>query len=296
MSEGISNMKPRSVSQLLHAYPYDMGGLPIRQPFPTQQIDQIDPFLLLHHAHVKVPKHVNTKHAGVGPHPHRGFSPVTFIFKGGVHHRDSRGNNSVIYAGGAQWMNAGRGIIHSERPAEDIHERGGEQEIIQLWINTPAIHKMDQPQYFPLSANETPTSHSDDGKVTLKVFAGELSGLKGPIPSQTEVNAATLSVKKGGRIEIQLPRRHNAFIYVLRGRISLGGYGQADELHAVVFKQDGDGVAIEAVEACELLLMSGLPLNEKVASHGPFVMNNETQLLEAMRDYQMGKMGILIEE
>jgi len=273
-----------------------MGGIPIRQPFPTQQIEQIDPFLLLHHADVKVPKHVNTKHAGVGPHPHRGFSPVTFIFKGGVHHRDSRGNNSVIYAGGAQWMNAGRGVIHSERPPQDIHERGSRQEIIQLWINTPAAHKMDQPQYFPLDADETPFASLDKGKVTLKVFAGELSGIKGPIPSQTEVNAATLSMQKGGKVEISLPPQHNAFVYVLHGKTSLEGYGLVEELHAAVLKQDGEGVSIEALEDSTLLLMIGRPLNEKVASHGPFVMNNETQLLEAMRDYQMGKMGVLIEE
>ena len=115
-------MKNRSVSSLLYATLVDMGGLPVRQPFPTQRIDQIDPFILLHHADVKAPAHVLPDHAGVGPHPHRGFSPVTFIFKGGVHHRDSRGNDSVIYAGGAQWMNAGMGIIHSERPPLDIHE------------------------------------------------------------------------------------------------------------------------------------------------------------------------------
>ena len=131
-------MKTRTVSRILYAQPVDMGGLPIRQPLPTQRVEQIDPFLLLHHADVKVPTHLEPDHAGVGPHPHRGFSPVTFIFKGGVHHRDSRGNDSVIYAGGAQWMNAGMGVIHSERPPHDIHEIGGKQEIIQLWINTPA--------------------------------------------------------------------------------------------------------------------------------------------------------------
>jgi len=104
-------MKNRSVSSLLYATVVDMGGMPVRQPFPTVKVDQIDPFLLLHHADIKVPTHLEPDEAGVGPHPHRGFSPVTFIFKGGVHHRDSRGNDNVVYAGGAQWMNAGMGII-----------------------------------------------------------------------------------------------------------------------------------------------------------------------------------------
>src|SRR5688500_13192601 len=125
-------MTNRKVKYLLYAEERDMGGMPIRQPFPTLKVDQVDPFLLLHHADVKVSEHVQPSHAGVGPHPHRGFSPVTFIFKGGVHHRDSRGNNSIVYAGGAQWMNAGMGVMHSERPPADIHERGGRQEIIQL--------------------------------------------------------------------------------------------------------------------------------------------------------------------
>ncbi len=289
-------MKTRTVSHLLYAEQYDMGGMPIRQPFPTNNVDNIDPFLLLHHADLKVPTHIDPDHAGVGPHPHRGFSPVTFIFKGGVHHRDSRGNDSVIYAGGAQWMNAGMGVIHSERPPKDIHEIGGKQEIIQLWINTPATHKMDQPLYFPLSAEEAPELISEDGKVKTRIFSGEVLGKKGPIPSHTEVNAATLELKKGGRISIPLPANHSAVIYLLDGKLNVDGYGLAEGLHAVLFKNDGEGVAFEALEDTRVLLLSGKPLNEKVAKHGPFVMTDQTEILEAMRDYQMGKMGVLIEE
>lgn len=289
-------MKNRTVSQVLYAQMVDMGGIPVRQPFPTQRVEQIDPFLLLHHADLKAPKHVEPDDAGVGPHPHRGFSPVTFIFKGGVHHRDSRGNDSVIYAGGAQWMNAGMGIIHSERPPHDIHEIGGRQEIIQLWINTPAAHKMDQPAYFPLAADETPTYVSEDGKVLLKVFSGQLLDMKGPIPSHTQVNAATLELKKGGRISIPLPVSHNALIYPLDGKITVEGFGLVEGLNAVLFKKDGEGITLEGLEDTRILLVSGEPLNEKVVSHGPFVMNTQTEILEAMRDYQLGKMGILIEE
>ncbi|MFZ6011791.1 MAG: pirin family protein [Bacteroidota bacterium] len=289
-------MKYRTVSSLLYAHPVDMGGLPIRQPLPSGRVEQIDPFLLLHHADIKVPAHVKPEHAGVGPHPHRGFSPVTFIFKGGVHHRDSRGNNNVVYAGGAQWMNAGMGVIHSERPPVDIHEKGGRQEIIQLWINTPAKHKMDQPQYFPLAAEDVPGVESDDGKVVMKVFAGELGELKGKIPSHSPVNAATLSMLKEGSIEIGLPREHNAFIYLLDGKITLEGFGLVEGLHIAAFKNDGDSIKITALENTRILVLSGLPLGEKVVSHGPFVMNTQTQILEAMRDYQLGKMGVLIEE
>lgn len=288
-------MKSRSVSRLLYAHQMDMGGMPIRQPLPTQNVEQIDPFLLLHHANVKAPSHVEPDHAGVGPHPHRGFSPVTFIFQGGVHHRDSRGNDSVIYAGGAQWMNAGMGIIHSERPPHDIHEIGGRQEIFQLWINTPAKNKMDQPAYFPLSAEEAPKVTSSDELVTGKVFSGEVLNVKGPIPSQAVVNAATFELKKGGSISIPIPSTHNALIYLLDGQLKVDGFGLVDALHIVHFKNDGEGISFTAVEDTRILFLTGEPLNEEVVSYGPFVMNNQTQIMEAMRDYQIGKMGVLIQ-
>jgi quercetin 2,3-dioxygenase len=289
-------MKNRTVSTLLYAQMVDMGGMPVRQPLPTARVQQIDPFLLLHHANIKVPAHIEPDHGGVGPHPHRGFSPVTFIFQGGVHHRDSRGNDNVVYEGGAQWMNAGMGMIHSERPPHDIHERGGRQEIIQLWINTPASHKMDQPEYFPVSAEEVPTHVSSDGLVTTRVFAGNLLGMMGPMPAHSEVNAATLTVKKGGKISITLPKDHNAFFYLLDGKISLDGFGLVEALYTAVLKNDGEGISLEGLDDTRILLMSGKPLDEPVVSHGPFVMNTQTEILEAMRDYQMGKMGVLIEE
>lgn len=289
-------MKNRTVSRLVYGQMVDMGGIPLRQPFPTQNVEQIDPFLLLHHADIEVSTDAEPDEAGVGPHPHRGFSPVTFIFKGGVHHRDSRGNDNVVYAGGAQWMNAGMGTIHSERPPHDIHEIGGRQEIIQLWINSPARHKMDQPVYYPVQAAEVPTFNSEDGRVTARVFAGNLLGVKGPIPTNTEVNASTLEVKKGGKISVALPQNHTAFLYLLDGKLTLEGFGLVEEKNVVMFKSDGDGITLEGLEDTRVLLMSGEPLNEEVVSYGPFVMNTQTQIMEAMRDYQKGKMGILIEE
>jgi redox-sensitive bicupin YhaK (pirin superfamily) len=289
-------MKTRTVNRLLYAHPMDMGGLPIRQPLPTQQVEQVDPFLLLHHADIKVPTHLEPDHAGVGPHPHRGFSPVTFIFNGGVHHRDSRGNDSVVYAGGAQWMNAGMGIIHSERPPLDIHERGGRQEIIQLWINTPAQHKMDIPDYQAVSAEEVPLFQSEDKKATLRVFSGQWLGLTGPVVSHTEVNTATLTLHKGGSIELPVPMHHHALVYLLDGQVNVQGFGLVEGHHLIYFNNDGESIAIRADEETRMLVLSGAPLNEEVVSYGPFVMNTQTQIMEAMRDYQKGKMGILIEE
>jgi redox-sensitive bicupin YhaK (pirin superfamily) len=289
-------MKNRSVKQLLYAHETMMGDMPIRQPFPTERVEQIDPFLLLHHANVEANEYVDPDDDGVGPHPHRGFSPVTFIFQGGVHHRDSRGNNSTVYAGGAQWMNAGRGIVHSERPPHDIHEIGVRQEIIQLWINTPAAHKMDQPAYFPLQASEVAERKFDDGRVTLRVVAGNLLDVSGKIHPITAVNAATLTVARGGSIEIPLPASHNAFIYLLDGKLKVEGFGMVEANHVVWLANDGEGISIEGLEDTRVLLLTAEPLNEQVVKQGPFVMNTQTQILEAMRDYQMGRMGILIEE
>jgi redox-sensitive bicupin YhaK (pirin superfamily) len=290
------DMKIRTVKTLLPADLINMGGMPVRQAFPSFAVEHIDPFLLLHHADIKVPEHVVPRHAGVGPHPHRGFSPVTFIFKGGVHHRDSRGNNSVVRAGGAQWMNAGMGVIHSERPTDDIHQSGGYQEFIQLWINTPARHKMDQPEYFPLQKGDIPMFVTEDDLVSIAVVSGEILGVRGPLSGKTPVNAATLVARSGGRISIPLPAHHNSFIYLLDGKINLEGFGLTEGLHAAVFEADGEFIAFTAMEDTRMLLVSGEPLNEKVVARGPFVMNSETQILEAMRDYQKGKMGILIED
>jgi hypothetical protein len=154
---------------------------------------------------------------------------------------------------------------------------------------------MDQPVYYPLRAEDTPGFAKEDGKVNGKVFSGEVAGVKGPIPSQAVVNAATLTFKKDGKISIPIPVDHNALIYLLDGKIRIEGFGMVEELHLVHFRNDGEGITLEGLEDTRILLLSGIPLNEPVVSHGPFVMNTQTQIMEAMRDYQMGKMGVLIE-
>jgi len=289
-------MKNRTIKHIIYAQMFDMGGFPVRQPIPSPQIEQVDPFILLHHADVKVPQHIPLNKSGVGPHPHRGFSPVTFVFKGGVHHRDSRGNDSIIYEGGTQWMNAGMGIIHSERPPHDIFEKGGKQEIIQLWVNTPAAHKMDQPIYLPVTAEETPRIKTDDRLVTINIVAGELNNIRGAITPLSSLNTFTAEMKKGCKYFFPIPFSHNAFIYLLDGKLKINNDKEVSGTNAVIFNNDGDGFELEALADTRLFIGSGEPLNEPVASHGPFVMNNETQLLQAFRDYQMGKMGVLIED
>lgn len=283
-------MKNRSVSAVIYASQHAMGSILIRQPLPSQALDYFDPFILLHHGNSKVDP--DDRDAGVGPHPHRGFAPVSFLFKGGIHHRDSRGNNKAVMAGGTQWMNAGMGIIHSERPVEGTTE----MELIQMWINIPAKNKMDAPSYFPVAKEECPEILSDDSKISMRIVSGEILGKKGPVPSLTPVNSAMIHAEAGGRLFIPVPASHHAFVYLLDGQIQSDPDHTTDGLHMIVYKEDGDGIYFDARKNTRALFMSGEPIGEKIFAQGPFVMNSEIQIMEAYRDYRMGKMGILIEE
>jgi redox-sensitive bicupin YhaK (pirin superfamily) len=279
----------RTIDQVIPARMYNMGKLQVRQPLPSPQLDYLDPFVLLHHADVITHPDTELKHAGVGPHPHRGFSPVTFMFKGGVQHLDSRGNNKSVSEGGTQWMNAGMGIMHSERPTTYS------QELIQMWINSPAKHKFDQPYYHPLTKEETPFLTTPDGLTRINVICGELSGIKGPISTLTPINAATIHAKAGSEVEFTIPETHNAFLYLLDGYISMNER-EITGKNFIALKKNGTQLKFKAMEATRMLFMSGEPIGEEIVTHGPFVMNNETQIMEAYRDYRMGKMGILIED
>ena len=279
----------RSIDQIIPARMYNMGELKVRQPLPSPELDYFDPFVLLHHGHIFVDPNIDLKKSGVGPHPHKGFAPVTFLFKGGVNHKDSRGNNKSVKAGGTQWMHAGMGIIHSERPTEY------EQELIQMWINSPAKNKNDQPYYHPLTKEETPFYETSDKKIKVNIITGSILGVKGPIPTLTPINSATIHASKGGKMEIELPLEHNAFLYLLDGSIKING-NEIEGKNFIAFKKDGAKISFEALEDTRALLMSGEPINEKIVTHGPFVMNTETEIMEAYRDYRMGKMGVLIED
>jgi redox-sensitive bicupin YhaK (pirin superfamily) len=276
-------MRFRSISKVIFAASHEMGPLTVRQPLPSEQLPYLDPFVLLHHA----PPKDFSGGTGVSWHPHRGFAPVTFIFKGGIRHRDTQGNDATVMAGGTQWMHAGSGLLHDETPIP------GDAELIQLWINSPARHKMDRPTYHPLTPEATPASISQDRLVTLHVVAGEVGGVKGPIRTLSPVNAATVDAKKGGTIDIALPATHNAFIYLLDGSLRFADGTTAAGLHQAVFETDGDGIRFDALEDTRALLMSGEPLGEPIVSYGPFVMNTEDEIRAAFRDYRNGEMGVV---
>lgn len=278
----------------LPAFEVDMGGIPVLQPLPTANVGQIDPFLLLHHHAGKIEPNTHVRDAGVGPHPHRGFSPVTFIFKGDVHHRDSRGNSSIVQAGGVQWMNAGLGITHSERPSKEFAARGGAQEIIQLWINTPAALKMKEPTYQAIAKADMPKVPGIAGDV--RVVCGTFGGNSGPVKGQFPITALMGELAPGDTLELPKPEGENAMLYLMDGGGMLSGYGLVEGQTLYQFVDGAVVTALAAKQPTRFIYLSAQPLNEKVTSHGPFVMTTQTEILEAMRDYQMGKMGFLVEE
>ncbi|WP_034925329.1 pirin family protein [Gillisia sp. CAL575] len=286
----------KDVEYVLPAEKIDMDGFPVKQALPTHKIQQVDPFLLLHHASVKFNKNREARHQGVGPHPHRGFSPVTFIVDGEVRHRDSWGHDQVAKKGEVQWMNAGAGIVHSERPSEDLLQDSARQEIIQLWINSPSSAKMLPPEYTFLSKEAMPLIVSEDKKIETKLIAGTYKDQRGKVTPKSELLVLWVSGKDTGFEQFEIPNDFNCILYLIKGSLFIKGYGIVEAEQLVVYEINGNGIEVTLKQDSQFLLLSGKPIEEKVTQHGPYVMNTQTEVLEAMRDYQMGKMGILIED
>jgi redox-sensitive bicupin YhaK (pirin superfamily) len=286
-------MSRRAIRLVTPAVPVDMDGLEVKQPLPHPGLAELDPFLLLHHVVIRHEGGHRPQEDGVPPHPHRGFEPVTFIYRGGVHHRDSRGNDSVIHESGVQWITAGLGLIHSERPPRALSERGGVQEIVQLWVNLPRRAKLVQPRYQGFQRDALPLFEA--GGVRVQVIAGAFEDLVGPVETHTPVTARNVTLARGARFEAPLPEGHAAFAYLLDGSVRVDEEETVRGERLIAFERAGTSALLEALEDTRLLLMTGMPLGEPVVRSGPFVMNDTTEILAAMRDAQMGRMGVLIE-
>ena len=286
--------KLKSIQHILESPLVNMGPIKLRQPLPTERIENVDPFLLLHHYGPYAISEFNNPF-DLGPHPHRGFEPITLLFKGEQLHRDSLGNEMVVKAGGVQWTTAGRGIIHAEAPTKEFVKKGGDLEGIQLWLNLPAKNKMMPPNYQHLEKEQIPFLISDDKKVQLNIIAGNQKDEIGLIKTQTSVNVFTANADENGEMEIELPENHQSLIYLLEGEILVNNSEVLikGENQMITFNQDGNYIQFEAKEKSTLLILSGEPIKEKVTQYGPYVMNTQTEILEAMRDYQQGKMGYL---
>jgi redox-sensitive bicupin YhaK (pirin superfamily) len=272
----------------------NMGPIKLRQPLPIQGLENVDPFILLHHYGPYAISEFNNPF-DLGPHPHRGFEPITLLFKGEQFHRDSLGNEMVVKAGGVQWTTAGSGIIHAEAPTKEFVKKGGDLEGIQLWLNLPAKDKMMTPNYQHLEKEQIPVILSDDRKVQLNIIAGKQLEETGLIKTQTAVNVFTANAEADGNLEIEIPENHQSLIYLLEGTILVNDVAvlKKGENQMLTFHKDGTTIQFKAKEKSTILILSGVPIEEKVTQYGPYVMNTQTEILEAMRDYQDGKMGHL---
>ena len=277
----------REVKMSYMAPEVSMGPIRLRQAFPLNGLDQVDPFILLHH--FDFTKGPGEHEFHVPPHPHRGFSPITFIYEGAVRHTDSLGNDQVIYDNEVQWINAARGIIHGEKVGKEFAEKGGRFQGIQLWINTPKAHKMDPPSYQPITKDEIVLIEKEG--VEFRLVSGKYEGEKGP--AKSDVFTAMLKMKEGTSYTVSLPASNNVAFYVLEGQLRINEERFAAQHQLIFFKNTDGEILLEATADAKLLLMAGDPLNEPLVTHGPFVMNTQTEILEAMRDYQEGKMGFL---
>ncbi|TCM15752.1 hypothetical protein EDF56_10982 [Novosphingobium sp. PhB165] len=280
-------MTSRSVAGIHPAHRDDIADLITRRPVPGPGIDQVDPFLFLNHHGPQVYQPGNNG-LPFGPHPHRGFETVTFILEGNLAHYDTGGHESIIEAGGVQWMTAGSGLIHAEVSPPSFKEAGGAMEILQLWVNLPSNLKMTAPRYTGVQADGIPAIPIADGQGTLNLIAGAFGDVTGPIPSLTGVFMSTVRLSAGASLDLPAPKGRNVFLYVVSGSVSVSGKA-VNAWHLVTMDDDGDLVSFEARSDAVLLFGHADPIGEPVVAHGPFVMNTREEIGEAIRDYQAGK-------
>ena len=268
-------------------------GFPVRNLFPSNDLDrEVSPFLMLDYAG---PQYFTpTDHPrGVGEHPHRGFETVTIVYEGILAHRDSAGNAGVIGPGDVQWMTAASGIVHEEFHEKEFARKGGTLHAIQLWVNLPRASKMSTPGYQTILNANIPSIDLEGGAGQLRVIAGSFLGHTGPAHTFTPIQLYDLQLKAGHRVQLSMPSGDNTSIFVLQGRVSVNGSREAGEAELIVCKRNGSQVTVEAQDDSWILVMAGEPIDEPIARYGPFVMNTKDELIQAMQDYQAGKMGHL---
>jgi redox-sensitive bicupin YhaK (pirin superfamily) len=268
------------------------GGFVVHRPFPTRLMADFDPFLLLDE--MGPVDYAPGEAKGAPDHPHRGFETVTYALDGQFGHKDSAGHSGTLNPGDVQWMTAGAGVIHSEMPDPEFTRRGGRVHGIQLWVNLPRRDKMIAPRYQEIPAGKIPEASSADGQVRVKVIAGEALGVKALIETRTPILYQHFTLAPGAKVTSAVPAGFRVFAYALSGA---GYYGpqklEAEARHMVIFDDAGETIEVTAGAAAPLdfLLLGGVPLHEPIVRYGPFVMNTEEEIRQAVVDYQSGRMG-----
>ena len=281
----------RETARIVTAHRQREGaGFIVRRPFPTQGLDLADPFLLLDE--MGPVDYGPGEAVGAPDHPHRGFETITYMLEGEFEHEDSAGHRGVLRPGDVQWMTAGAGIVHSEMPSRPIREKGGRVHGFQIWVNLPARLKMTRPRYQEVSAGKIPEAKSEDGRARVRVIAGEALGARAVIDTHIPIVYQDWTIDAGADVTAALPREQQALVYVFRGSVLVGNEGREVRDGQMALLGEGDAVRLRgAAGGGRLLLLAGVPIAEPVARYGPFVMNTQAELVEAVRDYQSGRMG-----
>jgi len=268
-------------------------GFPVRTLFFYQQLGkEMSPFLMLDLAGPTEFPPTNER-KGVGTHPHRGFETVTIVYEGGVSHKDSTGQGGTIGPGDVQWMTAGSGILHQEFHSDAFAKQGGIFQMVQLWVNLPAKHKMTPPTYQEILSQSIPEIQLSNSSGSIRVIAGEYEGQVGPAKTFTPMNVFDIRLKKGEEHVLPAPNGWNASVVVLRGALESAGErgAVAQDAKMLIFSQDGQDIKVKALEDTVALLLSGEPIAEPIVGYGPFVMNTREEINQAISDFNQGAFG-----
>jgi quercetin 2,3-dioxygenase len=287
----------RPVAKVITAHSQAEGaGFVVRRPFPGDlSLTEADPFLLLDHVGPMVNGPGEAK--GAPWHPHRGFETVSYILDGEIAHHDTNGGGGVIGEGDTQWMTAGGGILHDELPTERIYRSGGPFHAVQLWVNLPPALKMTPPRYQSITRDALRLLTSDDGGALIRVIAGDIAGFNGPGATHTPITYAHATLAPGAELSVPWNPAFSAFAYVVTGRGSVGPDNRPVEGGQLVVFGPGDHLVITAAdrrtEPLDVLLLGGLPIRAPIVHYGPFVMNTREEIIQAIDDYQAGRLGIV---
>jgi len=281
----------RETTRIVTAHRQREGaGFIVRRPVPTQGLDTVDPFLLLDE--MGPVDYAPGEAVGAPDHPHRGFETITYMLEGEFEHEDSAGHRGTLRPGDVQWMTAGAGIVHSEMPSRGIQEKGGRVHGFQIWVNLPARLKMTRPRYQEVAAKGIPEARTEDGRARVRVIAGEALGARAVIETHIPIVYQDWTIDAGADVTTALPREQQALVYVFQGSVRVGDEGKEVRDGQMALLGPGDAARFRgATGGGRLLLLAGVPVAEPVARYGPFVMNTQEELAEAVRDYQSGRMG-----
>ncbi|CAN5714155.1 pirin family protein [soil metagenome] len=285
------SMSIRDITRLVQSHRQEEGGgFIVRRPLPAQGLMVADPFLLLDE--MGPIDYAPGEAVGAPDHPHRGFETVTYILEGEMEHADSAGHRGKLAAGDVQWMTAGAGIVHAEMPSASMMTKGGRVHGFQIWVNLPASLKMTRPRYQELSSAKIPTAKTTDGLASVKIVAGEALGVAASIATHTPIVYQDWTIEPGADVTLPLAADHAAYVYVFGGAVRLGDGDDLVSDGELAILGPGDAVRFRGTTSqTRLLLLAGVPLNEPVARYGPFVMNTEAEVRQAIVDFRSGKMG-----